>query len=31
MAPLALMVIVAGLYSSRESKQIDTHEDHCRV
>jgi signal transduction histidine kinase/DNA-binding response OmpR family regulator len=25
MAPLALMVIVAGLYSSRESKQIDTH------
>ena len=24
MAPLALMVIVAGLYSSRESKQIDT-------
>ena len=25
MAPLALMVIVAGLYSSRASKQIDTH------
>ena len=24
MAPLALMVIVAGLYSSRESRQIDT-------
>ena len=25
MAPLAVMVIVAGLYSSRESRQIDTH------
>jgi signal transduction histidine kinase/DNA-binding response OmpR family regulator/HPt (histidine-containing phosphotransfer) domain-containing protein len=25
MAPLALMVIIAGMYSSRESRQIDTH------